>query len=320
MTTSGALETSGAIERLRRIISTELTPLVDRDFRYLMMTEHGNVGDTMIFQGERDFLATIPFRCKEWTTMSSFSTRHPPVPENDLLVFRGSGSFGDLWPVAPTFWLDILRRYPRNPVLFMPQTAHFENDAKLKELARAFERPGRTVVCLRDRPSFDLVQSRFNCETFLVPDMAFFMDMGRWTSRRVARNGRRLLIRRTDREANESPFLRSLLNRDDIDSSDWPTMSQSHPAQRWMSRIQRRTRRCPRLFDFFVRRFYRPAILRAGIRFVEPYEEIYATRMHGGILSLLLGKPTTFFDNSYGKTAAVFETWLSGCGNAQLIR
>ena len=52
MTTSGALETSGAIERLRRIISTELTPLVDRDFRYLMMTEHGNVGD-IHFHGKR---------------------------------------------------------------------------------------------------------------------------------------------------------------------------------------------------------------------------------------------------------------------------
>lgn len=308
------------IERLRRIISGELTPLVDRDFRYLMMTEHGNAGDTMIFQGERDFLATLPFRCKEWTTMSSFSARHPEIPEDDLLVLRGSGSFGDLWPAAPAFWLDVLRRHPRNPVLFMPQTAHFEDGSKLDELARALDRPGRTVVCLRDRPSLDLVRSRFGCETRLVPDMAFFMDVAPWTSRRPSPNGRTLLIRRTDRETNEGPSLRSLAGRCDVDAADWPTTAPSHSAERWLSRIRRRTRRCPRLFDFFVRGFYRPAVLRAGVRFVEPYEAVYATRMHGGILSLLLGKPTTFFDNSYGKTKAVFDTWLSECASAQLTQ
>lgn len=312
------MTTPETIERLRRIISGELLSLVDRDFRYLMMTEHGNAGDTMIFQGELDFLSSIPFRCKEWTTMSSFSIRHPKIPEDDLLVLRGSGSFGDLWPVAPAFWLDVLRRHPRNPVLFMPQTAHFEDGTKLDELARALDRPGRTVVCLRDRPSLDLVRSRLGCETRLVPDMAFFMDVAPWTSRHIVPNGRKLLIRRTDRETNEGPRLRLLASRDDVDTADWPTMAPSHPAERWTSRIRRRTRRCPRLFDLFVRRFYRPAVLRAGVRFVEPYGEVYATRMHGGILSLLLGKSTTFFDNSYGKTAAVFETWLADCESARL--
>lgn len=314
------MTTRETIECLRKTIVEELTPLVDRDFRYLAMTEHGNIGDTMIFEGERKFLATIPFRCKEWTTMSSFSARQPRIPDDDLLVLRGSGSFGDLWPAAPAFWLDVLRRHPRNPVLFMPQTAHFEDDSKLNELASALDRPGRTVVCLRDLPSLDLVRSRFGCETRLVPDMAFFMDVAPWTSRRPSPNGRKLLIRRADLETNEGPQLRSLAERDVVDAADWPTMDPAHPAERLLTQIRYRTRRCPRLFDFFVQCFYRPAVLRAGIRFVEPYDEVYATRMHGGILSMLLGKPTTFFDNSYGKTKAVFDTWLSGCACAQLIQ
>lgn len=313
------MTTPETIERLRRIISGELSPLIGRDYRYLMMTEHGNVGDTMIFQGEREFLKTIPFRCKEWTTMTSFSRRRPPIPEEDLLVFRGSGSFGDLWPIAPSFWLDVLRRYPRNPVLFMPQTAHFEHPDKREELARACKRPGRTIICLRDKPSFDLVRAHFDCETHLVPDMAFFMNADRWTSNRPSSNGRKLLIRRTDCESNEGPLLQSLLNRNDIDSSDWPTMAPSFIAGRWMDRIRRIPRFAPHLLDPFVRHVYRPVLLKAAIRFVEPYNEVFSTRMHGGILSLLLGKPTTFFDNSYGKTKAVFDTWLSECGTAKLI-
>jgi len=307
------------IEHLRKTISSEMEPLVDRDFRYLVMTEHGNIGDTMIFQGEREFLQTVPYRCKEWTSMTSFTRRHPFLPEEDLLIFRGSGSFGDLWPTSPTFWIDVLQRYPRNPVLFMPQTAHFDDPGKMEELVRACDRPGRTVICLRDRPSFELVSSRFPCETHLVPDMAFFWDVGKWKSRHTVPNGRTLLIRRADRETKEGPLLRSLIGRLDVDESDWPTMDLGHPAQRWLARIRRRTHRIPRLFDLFVKDIFRPTLLKLGVRFVEPYEKVFATRMHGGILALLLGKPTIFFDNSYGKTKAVFETWLSECESAKLI-
>lgn len=306
------------IKRLRKTITEELTPLIDRDFRYLAMTEHGNIGDTMIFEGERNFLATCPFRCKEWTTMSSFSSRHPSIPNDDLLIFRGSGSFGDLWPTAPAFWLDVLRRHPNNPVLFLPQTAYFRSDKKRDELVRACDRPGRTVICLRDRPSFEYVRTHFNCEMHLVPDMAFYLDLSPWTSRQPHPNGRKLLIRRADQELNETSALKRLCQRDDVDVSDWPTMDSSLPLQRTLSRVRRRTRRLPELFDFFVRTCYRPSLLKIGIRFVEPYEEVFATRMHGGILSLLLDKPTTFFDNSYGKTSAVFRTWLADCNSARL--
>ncbi len=311
------MTTADTIQHLRGAIVREIAPLVDREYRYLSMTDHGNVGDTMIFEGERSFLATLPFRCKEWTTMRSFLLRRPTISDDDLLIFRGSGSFGDLWPVAPSFWMKALHQYPRNPVLFMPQTAYFENPRKRDELARACTRPGRTVICVRDKPSFDLVRSHFNNEVHLAPDMAFFMDVDRWTSPRISSNGRKLLIRRTDCESNEGSLLRTMLERDDIDVSDWPTMSPSHPVERWKSRIGWMTRNHPRIYDFFVRSIYRPALLGSAVRFVEPYEEVFATRMHGGILSLLLGKQTTFFDNSYGKTRAVFDTWLATCDSAQ---
>ena len=306
------------IQRLRAAIVREVAPLVDRDYRYLAMTDHGNVGDTMIFEGERTFLGTLPFRCKEWTTMRSFLLRRPMIPEEDLLVFRGSGSFGDLWPVAPSFWMDVLRRYPNNPVLFMPQTAHFADSAKRNELARACDRSGRTIICLRDQTSFNFVREHFDNEVHLAPDMSFFMNIAKWMSSREASNDRKLLIRRKDCEANEGSFLRALLDREDIDVSDWPTMSPAHPVERWKSRMVWATRHHLRSYDFFVRAFYRPALLKSAIRFIEPYEEVFATRMHGGILSLMLGKQTTFFDNSYGKTRAVFETWLADCESAKL--
>ena len=138
------------------------------------------------------------------------------------------------------------------------------------------------------------------------------------TSPLISPNGRKLLIRRADCESNEGPLLLAMLEREDVDVSDWPTMSPSHPIERWRARVGWMAGKRPRTYDFFVRSVYRPALLGSAVRFVEPYAEVYATRMHGGILSLLLGKPTTFFDNSYGKTRAVFETWLKDCDSARL--
>ena len=313
------MTTIETIERLRADISQALTPLVDRDYRYLEMTDHGNVGDTLIFQGEIDFLKTLPFRCREWTTIWSFSRRRPSIPDNDLLILRGSGSFGDLWPTAPTFWLSLLRNYPRNPILFMPQTAHFRDPIKRDELAAAFrEHTGRIIVCVRDESSFELVSRFFPVEVYLVPDMAFFIDISRWRSKSVRPNGRRLLIRRQDQEKCESDTLRAIAAHPDTDSADWPTMSPEYPTEKWLSRIKWRAIRFSRFYDLVVRLWYRPVLLRSGIDFLEPYSEVFSTRMHGGILALLLGKPATFFDNSYGKTRAVFKTWLKDCDSARL--
>jgi exopolysaccharide biosynthesis predicted pyruvyltransferase EpsI len=40
------------------------------------------------------------------------------------------------------------------------------------------------------------------------------------------------------------------------------------------------------------------------------YDYVFTTRLHGAILSLLLHKKFTFFDNSYGKNKGFYDTWL----------
>ncbi len=52
------------IGQLRQIISDTLTPLITRDYLLLDVPYHGNIGDTLIWQGETDFLNTLPYKCK----------------------------------------------------------------------------------------------------------------------------------------------------------------------------------------------------------------------------------------------------------------
>jgi pyruvyl transferase EpsO len=60
-------------------------------------------------------------------------------------------------------------------------------------------------------------------------------------------------------------------------------------------------------------------MIREGVKQISKYENIYSTRLHVAILSVLLEKPFVFFDNSYGKNSAFFETWLSDLDGAKFI-
>ena len=50
-----------------------------------------------------------------------------------------------------------------------------------------------------------------------------------------------------------------------------------------------------------------------GCRILARGRVVVADRLHGHILSLLMGLPNVVLDNSYGKTRAVYETWTARC-------
>lgn len=62
-----------------------------------------------------------------------------------------------------------------------------------------------------------------------------------------------------------------------------------------------------------------PKFIKIGIDFINEYGVIYTTRLHIGILGLLLGKQVFFLDNSYGKLSGFYNSWLKNIKNASLV-
>ncbi|EJF08306.1 polysaccharide pyruvyl transferase family protein, partial [Pontibacter sp. BAB1700] len=54
----------------------------------------------------------------------------------------------------------------------------------------------------------------------------------------------------------------------------------------------------------------REGYINMGINFLSKYKVNITTRLHGHIFSLLLGIPSIFLDNSYGKNSRFYNTWL----------
>ena len=63
--------------------------------------------------------------------------------------------------------------------------------------------------------------------------------------------------------------------------------------------------------NYYFRHHFAEMMFKEGVRFISPYRQIETTRLHGCILSILLGKEVTLVDNSYGKNRNFYHTWLT---------
>ncbi|MBS4162042.1 pyruvyl transferase, partial [Klebsiella pneumoniae] len=57
-----------------------------------------------------------------------------------------------------------------------------------------------------------------------------------------------------------------------------------------------------------------------SVRFFSRYESVVTSRLHGHILSCLLQKENVVIDNSYGKNANYYNTWMKDIPNTKLIQ
>jgi len=304
---------SETIKNLKSVMEERLSPLIDRDYILLEIPDYPNVGDMLIYQGELAFLSRVGHKCLGMSTMRSFATRKPYLRKDTLLIFSGGGYFGDLWKSGHEFQRNMLEWYPDNPMLILPQSACFTSGGAIKDARRRYGNHKNLTICLRDQVSYSFVKKNFPNNAILAPDMAFYADLRNYSVRTTCCDAD-LVLMRNDKEQVISESLRAILRRKDVHVSDWPPMEGSLSRTEWIMRhLSAYARYCPYAADWFVKNIYRHYLLKQGVHFLSAHRHIYSTRLHGCILSLLLGKCVTAFDNSYGKIRSLYETWLSDC-------
>ena len=60
-------------------------------------------------------------------------------------------------------------------------------------------------------------------------------------------------------------------------------------------------------------------MIKDGVEFISPYKEVTSERLHGCILSILLGKIVTVVNNSYGKNLNFYNSWLVDFDDVKLM-
>ena len=299
------------IDDLRNIIYQKLYPFIGSDYVLLDVPYHGNIGDVLIWQGERDFLSTIPYRM---LYQSSYKWPMKNLDKNTTILLHGGGNFGDIWREFQKFRLSVIEKYSDNPIVMFPQSVWYDDESLIKEDASRMARHKNLTLCARDNWSYDFMKKYFSANNILlVPDMAFCISDEFLNRYRILGSNKSLFIRRLDKEITfDTPTL-------DMDVRDWPTVETELKKITNLGYAFSIARRFPKpisgilygMIDTFADSVIRMSLPRIGCEFLSVYDKIITTRLHAMILSVLLYKKVEYIDNVSKKLSAFAETWLS---------
>lgn len=300
------------INVLRANIITTLGPLFSKKCILLDAPYYHNIGDVLIWAGEKAFIEEIGSECIY--TASYDTCTYPEIDEDVTILFQGGGNIGDLYHVHPEFLLKIVKRYPRNRIIVCPQSVYYQDsgleEKDLKELATHDD----LYFCGRDTVTVDLLKKYIGDHALCLPDMAFCIPLQDLNVFRRETTLSHLYIERTDCEKAD------IIIDANVDKRDWPVFEDSLRKSTFFNKIL--TRFCKMnltllnsflnsLWDHYAQTIFFKGMLREGVEFISPYKHVSTTRLHGCILAILLDKQITFIDNSYGKNRRFYETWLT---------
>jgi exopolysaccharide biosynthesis predicted pyruvyltransferase EpsI len=317
---------------LREIVYRSLDPIILKDYCLLDVPNHFNIGDHLICEGEFAYLRRLPFKRQYMASLTYCDFKR--IPPDGLILLHGGGNFGDLWRWQQNFKIRVIDTFPKSKIIFFPQTVYYKDSNLLRKDAEIFNQHPDLTICARDTKSFEILKEHFtNSTILLVPDMAFCLDLEKYNNN--TETDKILILKRQDRELNQSFDEKALKDRihthKKIEVSDWPSMEPNigtkmrgavSRVENIISNVLVKKPGFKNIINHsygFKRRDLSKWYMLQGINFINNYDEIYTTRLHGYILSMLLDKKVNLIDNSYGKNSTFYNTWMKEFENSCLI-
>jgi exopolysaccharide biosynthesis predicted pyruvyltransferase EpsI len=285
-----------------------------------------NWGDNAIWVGERRCLLQAGMRIVYESDDLLFSPHALERRLDDgIIVLHGGGSVGDIYPTRQSFREMILTRFPNRRIIQLPQSIFFREKQNLDRAKQVFEGHRDFTLLVRDSMSLAAAKAHFDVDLRLSPDFAF----GIGPLARVGDPDYDLLW--LDRKGPEA------VERSAVDlppnslRSDW-----SLPTRRTLGTFRLLT---PVVIDRALRRIEAkapragsairpcrkallsrigPSRLRLATSFLSQARVVITDRLHGHIVSVLLGIPSVLLDNRIGKLRAYYDTWTSQVDIAHL--
>jgi len=267
---------------------------------------HQNVGDSAIHLGTLALLRRAGVRVCYACSIETYSRDTLARRLGDgVILLSGGGSLGDLWPLHQQLREQVLADFPSVRVIQLPQSLHFRDRGALSRARQAFGAYRHLTLLLRDDRSLAAARSHFDAPSEVCPDLAFALGP---LPRPVASRARVVWLARRDREA--APH---------ADAGAHPTFDWAERRGSPLSRVERLGHRVasahPRIEPYAHGPLMRLGVIasrervRSGCAMLAAGDTVITDRLHGHILSLLLGIPHAVLDNSYGKVRSFYETW-----------
>jgi pyruvyl transferase EpsO len=293
--------------RQQRLLSTLLDHLVPPGSRtvFLDYPVSTNVGDLLLYHGTEAWLTATGQRVLTRASIRNF--RFQRLPGDVIILCQGGGNFGDLYP-HQAFRESVVRRYPHNRIVFLPQTIHYRSAENLARSSSLLCTHPDLHLILRDSHSLQLARRHFPaCSSYLAPDMAVMLYPFPMKSPPRKALGRLCLFRRDiERPEHELPPCGPCNWR-----GDWrQLLGVYYVALRMLQAVFLLTNRyAPTARTAALWRAMTRLAIGHSALMIRAADSVETSRLHGHIFASLLGVPNRLHENSYGKNTAYFESW-----------
>jgi exopolysaccharide biosynthesis predicted pyruvyltransferase EpsI len=287
--------------------------------------DHPNVGDPAILLGEIAFLRKHFPKAKLRMLSHGYysSVVDHDILNSDVTFLHGGGNFGDLWPLPHEFRLKMLEQFSSKTIIQFPQSIHFSDSGKLQEMRNSISSLKDFKLVTRDEVSYEFARRSFDCDVYLSPDMAF--AIGAIAPAKPSLDLFCLL--RTDKERLPQTLsvVRNALEQTgcSFEIADWVknrfNIDKLHRIIRPMAKsdISRRW-----LFNngAFLYEAYARSRLKHGVDLLSRGKTVITDRLHGHIISTLMGKEQIVINSFDGKVENFNKTWLHEFEKANIVR
>jgi pyruvyl transferase EpsI len=145
---------------------------------------HENLGDHAIAMAEINFLNTYFPNINIYEIPEPFFihcySRFKKIIKDSTLIITGGGNMGTLWFHNEKLYRKIVEDFPKNKVIFFPQTIYFENSNwgnKEFEISKnTYNNHKNLHFCAREKNSYYIMKKDFKKNNvILVPDIVMFL-------------------------------------------------------------------------------------------------------------------------------------------------
>ncbi|KAI5196390.1 hypothetical protein E4T39_07817 [Aureobasidium subglaciale] len=300
--------------------------------------ETENKGDAAIWSAQQILLSMMGIETMEacrfmdkGCNMTKFTQALDDHKPNSAIIMAGGGNFNDYyWEDQPSR-IEMIKHFTQVPIRAFPQSIHMTHDDRINRTKKAFLSHPNLQLAARDAPSYKWLADTFEGEkiaspstdlavadgigkgevkTVLTPDIAFM-----WGSRpdfriNTPKEYDVLILARDDYEISAGnsksiPFGKGNL---DLGGSignvsywkvDWkftPTPDIDDKEHRENGKNQRAWAKATE-----------------GFRMLGAANFVITDRLHGHILSTLIGTPHVVMDSKLGKNINYHDTWTKDC-------
>lgn len=268
--------------------NTKIELLAEHGIVYLLAPAYSNLGDVAIFVKSIDYLkkySDIPIKAVLYSRQCTNKKKLLSLPlyNDDLIIIQGGGNMGAVYSSEEYLRQNIVKWFPENKILSMPQTVWFGTEKKnylLNRSRKIYSSHKNLAIFTRDLPSFEFCKENFKCNIELCPDMVLSSVPERITE--YHKNKKVMLCLRKDIESSLdkefSEKIENYLSGNGYSFEYWDTDDLSG------RNIENKAERIYRMLQYF-----------------NQFQFVITDRYHGTILSYISKTPCIGLDNSYGK-------------------